>query len=600
MLVFCIVSSFITASLAWFAEVADINTDGEFSGESVAAYFGKGDGTKENPYYVSTANHVYNLAWLQNSGAFNENKTYFKLCDSEGEPIELDMKGLISGTEQTSGAIPPIGTVENPFIGEFDGCGSTIKNLWVSTMKSDWKEQPDGARDYDGTHVGLFGAISGEAIVENFILDKIEVKVHSTATVGIVCGYVDAMIRTVGVYNGIITVAAGAAVDSGYSLLGEKSERIVWDDLPWVDAEEGDGVGGGEGSGKGGDLVIDPNDYENNGDSAFAAIPAGGFAAVPGAVSGTAYYVGELKTITGKKNSSFFDMRKFDSEGIKTDFKDEKDPSYAMKKIGEMYDKYSAGDKLIGVDVPFDLDGTVKIGTADIKDRTGRTISVPQGGIWFKPLAGGTVSMAFGVTDKSSDRYAMLYVCERTIDLNNPNDKGTLNVVKTVEYKLPKSGLSLGDFVYYEYEIPTEDIGKYEYVIGKSNVSGHDAEFGFFALALAGTNANVGSGNGYDDGAFYPVVIDVDYLVSPTSDIFDASYINHQTVLRINYATTDEEKKLYFLAAGQVGSSVVYYYLPSGITVTDVSVNKQSSKAKTFEEALGTTGAHFSDREETA
>ena len=460
-------------------------------------------------------------------------------------------------------------------------------------MKSDWKEQPDGSVDYTGSHVGLFGAISGEAIVENFILDRIEVKVHTSSTVGIVCGYVDAMIKTVGVYNGIVTLAPGAAVNSGYSLLGEKSEKIKWDDLPWVDSEYADGVGGGDGGGMGGDLVIDPNDYENNGDSEFTAISSGAVSGVPGAVAGTAYFSGALSTASAKiSTKKMYDMRAYKNGSGHVTFTYNDNSSYTMKKIGAMYEKYKAGDTLIKMDAPFNSEDQIANGTVTVKDRANKDISIPRGCIWFKPLGGGTVSMAFGATDQSSNRYAMLYVCQREGD--------TLTVVKKIEYQLPKSVVGNGQLVYYEYEIPAEDIGKYEYVIGKSNVSGHNAEFGFFALALAGTNANVGSGNGYDDGKYYPVVIDVDYLVSPSANIFSESYINHQTILRINYTTAEEEKKLYFLAAGQLGASVVYYYLPSGVTITDVSANKQSSKAGSLDASLGTTGAHFAERDDTA
>ena len=318
-------------------------------------------------------------------------------------------------------------------------------------MKSDWKEQPDGSVDYTGSHVGLFGAISGEAIVENFILDRIEVKVHTSSTVGIVCGYVDAMIKTVGVYNGIVTLAPGAAVNSGYSLLGEKSEKIKWDDLPWVDSEYADGVGGGDGGGMGGDLVIDPNDYENNGDSEFTAISSGAVSGVPGAVPGTAYFSGALSTASAKiSTKKMYDMRAYANGSGHVTFTYNDNSSYTMKKIGAMYEKYRAGDTLIKMDAPFNSEDQIANGTVTVKDRANKDISIPRGCIWFKPLGGGTVSMAFGATDQSSNRYAMLYVCQREGD--------TLTVVKKIEYQLPKSVVGNGQLVYYEYEITAEDL----------------------------------------------------------------------------------------------------------------------------------------------
>ena len=158
-LLLCTFASLLSASIAWFAAVVHIEGEGEFSGASIVAYFADGDGTERDPYIIAEAHHLYNLAWLQNSGVFSDKKYYFKVCNLDGSPKNLNMAGEISGTQTSSGAIPPIGTKENPFIGEFDGAGSTISNLWVSTLRSDWKEQPEGAGDYESEYVGLFGAI---------------------------------------------------------------------------------------------------------------------------------------------------------------------------------------------------------------------------------------------------------------------------------------------------------------------------------------------------------------------------------------------------------------------------------------------------------
>lgn len=106
-------------------------------------------------------------------------------------------------------------------------------------------------------YVGLFGSISDTAIIYNFKLDKVEVKTHIDATVGIICGYVDAMVFNVGVYNGIITAVNGAVLKSDYSILGAKSARIVWEDMPEVKSEYG---GGGS---AGGVIRVDVSDYLN-------------------------------------------------------------------------------------------------------------------------------------------------------------------------------------------------------------------------------------------------------------------------------------------------------------------------------------------------
>ena len=205
------------------------------------------------------------------------------------------MKGEISGDDEQgrTGAIPPIGTRNEPFTGYFDGCGSTISNLWVSTRHDDWREHPDEHEDYVSTHVGLFGAIGNEAIVEDFILDTVEITTNIIESkVGIVCGFVNAMVKNVGVYNGIISVVDEGSCTSNYSLIGEKDPRIIWDDMPPIDSEYGDseeddgeddGGGGDDGDDGGGDLLIDPNNFSGKSE-VFTPLSDGEYDPVFGAI----------------------------------------------------------------------------------------------------------------------------------------------------------------------------------------------------------------------------------------------------------------------------------------------------------------------------
>lgn len=280
--VFLLFLSVAAPSLAWFARAIYRSVTGEFEASSILSYFGGGTGKEGDPYLIKSPKHLYNLSWLQNKGVFTD-KTYFKLFN------DINMAGSNSGTGNETGAIPPIGSKENPFTGVFDGDHHVISNLWVSTLKSDWKEQPEDAVDYSGTHVGMFGGISGGASVSNFNLDRVEVKSHISATVGIVCGYVDASISGVGVYNGILNLSGGKTFSSRYSLLGELTDNVSWSDMP-----EGEG---------GGDLVITPSDLKT--------VAAGSIEAVPNALPGTAYYVGSL-TVTNDSGGNavkMYDMR---------------------------------------------------------------------------------------------------------------------------------------------------------------------------------------------------------------------------------------------------------------------------------------------------
>ena len=137
-------SAAVTSSLAWFKTGNDVNfgtgESGHITATTNGGYFGalpNGAGTygfsSTNPFVISTPTHLYNLAWLQFIGAFNDEtcKAYF---GDEGDGIlqcyftvanDIDMSGMI---------LPPIGTELYPFFSYFNGGGYTISNL---TMTND-------------------------------------------------------------------------------------------------------------------------------------------------------------------------------------------------------------------------------------------------------------------------------------------------------------------------------------------------------------------------------------------------------------------------------------------------------------------------------
>ena len=494
-----------------------------------------------------------------------------------------------------AGAIPPIGTADHPFTGYFDGCGSVIKNLWVSTKKDDWHEQPEGSLDYSDDYVGLFGTITENAIVEDFILDRVEVKTHYAATVGIVVGYVDAMVKNVGVYNGIVNVGA-SGVTSKYSLIGDKSDKIEWVDMPSIDTT----IPGAGGNDAGGDLVIDPVGTN------FTSISSDDKPVmVPGAIENTAYYVGPLEAAQPNiSQKAIWDMRNYvpntkqpNKEGTgKVAF--QSDGTRTKDKIAKMFDAYNSESRTISVGVPFDTNGNIVSGVESATVKGYDTpVNIPKGCVWFKPDGGGTVSLAFAGTNMNDSRYAMLYICKRSQDTNK-----TLTAVKTVEYLLDKPAMKNGQVVYYEYTIPEEDIGEYEYVIGKSNLRDESTnEFGFFALALAGTDVT-GGGNpslDYEEGVYHDVMFDLDYVTRTTDiDMSQDSYVNHKTLIKISSTSVTAESKIYYLAAGADGASTVYYYAPDGVDMSDISKGQQSyaveNKTDKFE-----TDKSFNERDET-
>lgn len=117
---------FTASSYAWFSEKDRVIFPTSF-GSTQAAYFAGGDGSKNNPYLIANPVHFYNLAWLQYLGYFNlrsdlnngRAQSYFKLSN------DVNMSGLV---------IPPIGTKNYPFIGNFDGNGNVLTNVTVSNL----------------------------------------------------------------------------------------------------------------------------------------------------------------------------------------------------------------------------------------------------------------------------------------------------------------------------------------------------------------------------------------------------------------------------------------------------------------------------------
>lgn len=259
--------SFSAISFAWLAGGKYLNFPSSFGGSAVSAYFAGGDGSEKNPFIIKNSVHLYNLAWLQYLGYFNQradfnngrDQTYFTLGSN------VDMKGR---------AIPPIGTEQYPFIGNFDGNGHTVKKLTVSNKRGtgDLVYAPTNA-NFSSTNdmlchvngdnseveiVGMFGVtgnyngyfkkyednghkVDGTvASVSNFYVDKIHVRSNSAKTLaGLAAGYIGGNFSNVGVYRGDLNFAAnaqangvaGSGILSKYSLVGAYNEDLItWDD----------------------------------------------------------------------------------------------------------------------------------------------------------------------------------------------------------------------------------------------------------------------------------------------------------------------------------------------------------------------------------
>lgn len=246
-----------TSAFAWYSFVYKEEVSVEGSSEN--GYFHGGTGTEAQPYLISTVRHMYNFAWLQNTGRFDSKTYYFELCDTSDE-----QDGKLSMIlENTKIIIPPIGNDEHPFNGVFDGKGFKIENLIVSTDVNviyNGDQLPEGYKFSNS--VGFFGKTGESSIIRNFILDNPVVDVYSTETdysasndtdktVGLAIGHVGYQAHSIGViggslgvhrtgyktYNSIIgSIASGINVDitgggSSGSSSGEDTGFFIPDDI---------------------------------------------------------------------------------------------------------------------------------------------------------------------------------------------------------------------------------------------------------------------------------------------------------------------------------------------------------------------------------
>ena len=314
--------AFVAVTFCWFSRGELLNFRDDF-GSAKASYFGGGDGSsEENAYVISSSTHFYNLAWLQYLGYFNAAgganngrlQSYFKLTKNI-DMSELQRNGTVS-------ALPPIGTEQYPFIGNFNGNGHKIDKVFVSNLMSDLIVRPttyktatdDNNKEVLAVYgttgtttkavniVGLFGVtgdygVSADAKgvvsgsneytnkfkdslssptaattsgadevyygvmkVGNLYTDNLSVKSASSKTlVGLAAGYASASLSNVGVYRCSITVNAGATGLSDSAPLSNYSLLGDYNDAVITWNEKPSGSGGG---GSGNDWGGSINIYE--------------------------------------------------------------------------------------------------------------------------------------------------------------------------------------------------------------------------------------------------------------------------------------------------------------------------------------------------
>ena len=226
----------IGASLSWFVPSTTIGNTGStktmpIDGSSGSSYFAYGNGHPEGsnpsdkPYGITQPRHLYNLAWLQYLGLFDQAdpakqnygvQYYFELAN------DINMTGWV---------LPPIGTEDHPFIGNFNGNGYTISNLTVSNSFADYNTHPDVITEFNDSganktpHIlGLFGVVGNygnkynteattcvfSSIVNEFKdtgVTAITVKTSvQDSLMGLVAGYVSGNMSNIAVDSGTLNV----------------------------------------------------------------------------------------------------------------------------------------------------------------------------------------------------------------------------------------------------------------------------------------------------------------------------------------------------------------------------------------------------------
>ena len=126
-----------------------------FAIATAQAQFGGGDGSKNDPYIISTTDHLTELANNVNGGN-RYRDTYFRLdadLDFTGKTYTIIADNYVNG--------------DLSFDGNFNGNGHTIKGVTID------RTEPGMGKS---TYIGLFGTICSNAIVENLTLSNSTIK----------------------------------------------------------------------------------------------------------------------------------------------------------------------------------------------------------------------------------------------------------------------------------------------------------------------------------------------------------------------------------------------------------------------------------------
>lgn len=234
-----------TSIYAWYTNYVGFKAHDDIQLSSNTGYFAGGNGTKDNPYLISSAVHLYNLAWLQDLGYFDDKIYYFELNN------DVDMNQI----NNIVGYLPPIGingsgmddeSKAYKFKGHFEGNQYKISNLKINTTEFDM--YPSVINDINsfnfGDSVGVFGYTYGEyqneallenssSTVQNVILENptIVTAITTNSYVGVVAGQVEGKMSKIAVVNPNLSTPTNHSGDiiSNNILVGNYNDNLTTD-----------------------------------------------------------------------------------------------------------------------------------------------------------------------------------------------------------------------------------------------------------------------------------------------------------------------------------------------------------------------------------
>lgn len=155
--VFLFVSIFAFISFAWYTN--EFHYPNYLLGHtkgSLSSYFLGGTGTDVDPFIIAEAEHMYNLARLNNLGYFDTQTYYFKVADENGDSTIIDFTD--PDVLPVHQVLQPVGDSTYPFKGVFYGNYSVLQNLTI-----------DGNGKQD---IGVFGYVYNYAEIYELFIEE--------------------------------------------------------------------------------------------------------------------------------------------------------------------------------------------------------------------------------------------------------------------------------------------------------------------------------------------------------------------------------------------------------------------------------------------